>query len=165
METMVPAGWYADPQVMGTLRYWDGARWTEHTAPMPPPATLPVQGQPMPGQVTPGQFAPGRYGPGQLPTQAPATEPGPNDAMHWIVPVGRSWQSIAAGYLAFASLLFGMFGPLGIVVGGGTLWISIWALRLAKRGGHGSGRAIFGIVGGSIGLIGGLGTTALLALS
>lgn len=156
----MPAGWYADPQVMGTLRYWDGARWTEHTAPMPPPAAPPTQ-----GTAVPGQPAPGHYAPGQFPTQVHATEPGPNDAMHWIVPVGRSWQSIAAGYLAFASLLFGMFGPLGIVVGGATLWISIWALRLAKRGGHGSGRAIFGIVGGTISLIGGLGTIALLALS
>lgn len=160
METTVPAGWYADPQVTGTLRYWDGTRWTEHTAPMPPPTAPPVQ-----GQAVQGQPAPWRSPPGQFPAQHPATDPGPSDAMHWIVPVGRSWQSIAAGYLAFASLLFGMFGPFGIVVGGATLWISIWALRLAKRGGHGSGRAIFGVVGGTIGLIGGLGTTALLALS
>ena len=30
-----PAGWYPDPQMAGTQRYWDGARWTEHRAPMP----------------------------------------------------------------------------------------------------------------------------------
>src|SRR5699024_8256775 len=28
-----PAGWYPDPQQQGQLRYWDGARWTEHQAP------------------------------------------------------------------------------------------------------------------------------------
>jgi len=27
-----PAGWYPDPQNPAGHRYWDGARWTEHTA-------------------------------------------------------------------------------------------------------------------------------------
>lgn len=27
-----PAGWYGDPHGKDRLRYWDGARWTEHTA-------------------------------------------------------------------------------------------------------------------------------------
>lgn len=31
----VPAGWYPDPSA-GVQRYWDGAAWTEHTAPLPP---------------------------------------------------------------------------------------------------------------------------------
>ena len=26
-------GWYADPQAAGTLRYWDGAQWTESRVP------------------------------------------------------------------------------------------------------------------------------------
>jgi len=29
----VPADWYPDPDNTTLLRYWDGARWTEHTAP------------------------------------------------------------------------------------------------------------------------------------
>lgn len=29
----VPAGWYPD-QSAGVQRYWDGIKWTEHTAPL-----------------------------------------------------------------------------------------------------------------------------------
>lgn len=31
----VPPGWYPDPKMVGTQRYWDGAQWTEHAAPAP----------------------------------------------------------------------------------------------------------------------------------
>ena len=31
----VPPGWYADPQVAGMLRWWDGLVWTEHRQPVP----------------------------------------------------------------------------------------------------------------------------------
>jgi hypothetical protein len=30
-----PAGWYAEPTGGSSQRYWDGQRWTEHTAPTP----------------------------------------------------------------------------------------------------------------------------------
>jgi hypothetical protein len=29
-----PAGWYADTNLPGMQRYWDGTRWTDHTAPL-----------------------------------------------------------------------------------------------------------------------------------
>jgi hypothetical protein len=31
--TAKPADWYPDPHGEARLRYWDGSRWTEHTAP------------------------------------------------------------------------------------------------------------------------------------
>lgn len=43
-----PAGWYADSEIAGGLRYWDGAQWTEHrhmpeaVAQAPAPAAQPV---------------------------------------------------------------------------------------------------------------------------
>jgi hypothetical protein len=30
----VPASWYPDPNNGKIQRYWDGTRWTEHTAPL-----------------------------------------------------------------------------------------------------------------------------------
>jgi len=34
-----PAGWYADPTDPARTRWWDGAQWTEHTAPLPSAST------------------------------------------------------------------------------------------------------------------------------
>jgi hypothetical protein len=34
MSNTTPAGWFPDPQVPGQQRYWNGAAWTEHTAPL-----------------------------------------------------------------------------------------------------------------------------------
>lgn len=30
-----PAGWYPDPKMPGTQRYWDGTEWSDHVAPAP----------------------------------------------------------------------------------------------------------------------------------
>jgi Protein of unknown function (DUF2510) len=43
-QPSVPAGWYPDPGGQG-LRYWDGAAWTEHTAPAAPAAEQPQQAE------------------------------------------------------------------------------------------------------------------------
>jgi Protein of unknown function (DUF2510) len=32
-STLTPAGWYVDPTQTTRQRYWDGTKWTEHTAP------------------------------------------------------------------------------------------------------------------------------------
>lgn len=29
----MPAGWYPDPKMADTQRYWDGERWSDHVAP------------------------------------------------------------------------------------------------------------------------------------
>lgn len=38
----VAPGWYPDPQMANTQRYWDGGRWTEHVAPFVRPPVPPV---------------------------------------------------------------------------------------------------------------------------
>jgi hypothetical protein len=119
-----PPGWYSDPQVPGTLRWWDGVRWTEHRSSLPLQPAFAVgyghQGSP--------QFVTTDYA----------------DAPSWLLPTGRSGLAIAAGYLGLFSILV-MFAPISLVVG-------ILALRDLKRtpGKLGKGRAIFGIVMGAL---------------
>lgn len=62
----------------------------------------------------------------------------------WILPTGRTGLAIAAGYLGLFSVLV-VFAPISLVVG-------ILALRQLNRtpGKLGRGRAIFGIVMGSL---------------
>jgi hypothetical protein len=43
LPTAPPAQRYADPTKPETLRYWDGERWTEHTAPGPGPRPAKAQ--------------------------------------------------------------------------------------------------------------------------
>ncbi|MFZ3561077.1 MULTISPECIES: phospholipid scramblase-related protein [unclassified Streptomyces] len=80
-----PAGWYPDPQgTPQTLRWWDGAQWTEHThaAQAQPPAQAaqaPAAGQVPPQQQAPAQqqFAPAQQQPQQFaqPQQQPQHQP------------------------------------------------------------------------------------------
>jgi hypothetical protein len=41
---MSSAGWYPDPSGAPLQRYWDGAVWTEHSAPLPYERVSVVQG-------------------------------------------------------------------------------------------------------------------------
>ena len=64
-----------------------------------------------------------------------------------MLPLGRSWQSIVAGYLGLFSIVVIFLGPFAIGFG-------IWGLKAAKsQGSHGRGRSIFGIIGGVWGTV------------
>jgi hypothetical protein len=66
----------------------------------------------------------------------------PNTAAHWVLPTGRSWQSIAAGYVALFTIVIWPLGPVALALG-------IWALvRASRHGGHGRGRSIFAVIAG-----------------
>ncbi|MGQ5633931.1 MULTISPECIES: phospholipid scramblase-related protein [unclassified Streptomyces] len=67
-QSNTPAGWYPDPHgAPQTLRYWDGAQWTEHTNPAQQPAGQVPQQQAAPPQQTAPQHqaAPQQYGAAQ----------------------------------------------------------------------------------------------------
>jgi Protein of unknown function (DUF2510)/Domain of unknown function (DUF4190) len=124
-------GWYRDPQRPGTLRYFDGASWTQHVAPAPVAAASVVAGPPAPFTGQP-QLGPSGIG------------ADPSDPVHWLLPTGRTWQSIAAGYVALFAMVAWFLGPVAVGLG-------IWALTASRRSGaHGRGRAIFAIVVGTV---------------
>jgi hypothetical protein len=54
-RTPPPAGWYDDPKMVDTRRYWDGFKWTEHRQEKPadPPPAGPFENDGAPsGWVT-----------------------------------------------------------------------------------------------------------------
>jgi hypothetical protein len=51
-----PPGWYPDPKMADTRRYWNGESWSEHVAPAPPAVTYVAT---VPGGVSPGLEAAG----------------------------------------------------------------------------------------------------------
>jgi len=77
---------------------------------------------------------------------------GQDAGIRLLLPVGRSVWAIAAGYLALFSVLL-VFAPPALICG----VVAISDIRKSKLGPnpkHGMGRAIFGIVMGSLGTIG-----------
>jgi hypothetical protein len=127
--------------------YAAGGPGPSYASPQQPYAGQPYAGQPYAGQPYAGQPYAGQPYAGQPYAGPPAKEgSGPGDAMHWIVPIGRSGASIAAGYVGLVSLFVWVLGPAAIGLG-------IWGLRKARTGGHGSGRSVFGIVTGVLATI------------
>jgi hypothetical protein len=112
--------------------------------PQNPFAAAPYQGRQYP--VSPFQRAQQRSAVGF--GQSPA------GFAHWALPVGRSWQSITAGYVALIAIVAWFLGPVALGLG-------VWALVKASRdGSHGRGRAIFAVV---VGLLASMLFAALLA--
>jgi hypothetical protein len=68
--------------------------------------------------------------------------------LKWLVPIGRSGWAIAAGYMG----LFSCFPFVGIIFGPAAIACGVLALAEVKRkpGLSGQGRAIFGIIVGSL---------------
>jgi hypothetical protein len=118
-----PAGWYDDPHDVRYIRYWDGFQWGADVAP----------------KVAGPIGAAGSQG----------IDTGPSSVLHYIVPVGRSWQSVLAPYLGLFSLI--SLPVVGQLFGVGAIVVGVLALKRARTGGHGTGRAITGIVLGAIG--------------
>lgn len=121
-EPTTPANWYPDPSQPAMLRYWDGIRWTDHTAPAVAPP-------------------------------APKEDLGPSNALHYVVPVGRSFESVLAPYMGLFAVFLGLIPFVGLGLVGITTWLGIAALRKSKTGGHGTGRAITALVFAGIGLV------------
>lgn len=68
----------------------------------------------------------------------------PADVAHWLLPTGRSWQAVAAGYVALVAIVVWPLGPVALGLG-------LWALRrAAKERTHGRGRATFAVVVGAL---------------
>lgn len=95
---ITPAGWYDDGR--GQLRWWDGQRWTEHTAPL-------VQ------QAAPQAVAPQTARPQQArPQQGELTQVG-RSKLVWILPVVLVAAALIGGLLgAVAGSTFGDTKPL-----------------------------------------------------
>lgn len=83
-----------------------------------------------------------------LATPCPPPALGDDVGMRMLLPVGRSWVAIVAGYLGLISVL--------LVPAPFALFFGAWAIRHVRSapGRHGMGRAIFGIVMGVPGTIG-----------
>lgn len=98
-----PADWYPNPEDSTQLRYWDGQRWTEHTAPAPQSAPVfnPAATMPLPPSMP--TYAP----PAPVAGQSANQPSSPSDSKKkWIV-----GGSIVAGVL--------VVGSIGAAIGGG----------------------------------------------
>lgn len=89
------AAWYADPQDATQLRWWDGAKWTEHTSPVPQaaPAVASSVAPPAYGERTATAAAP-VAAPDAGPAYATAPAAAPAYAMQYSAPqYGQSAQN------------------------------------------------------------------------
>ncbi|MEU8472047.1 phospholipid scramblase-related protein [Streptomyces sp. NPDC029006] len=88
-QSNTPAGWYPDPHgAVQTLRYWDGAQWTEHTNPaQQPTGQVPPQQAPARQTAFPQQQATDSKVQRQVQRQAGVTAGGPGGGTLFTEPV------------------------------------------------------------------------------
>lgn len=112
-----------------------------------PPPVPPVPMAPAPGFAPSGGAAPIGYYGGTHPAAPPQPGIGDDAGMRWLMPVGRSGWAIAAGYLGLFSFVI-LPAPIALI-------ISIFAVIDLKKHPekHGWGRAIFGLIAGTLGTI------------
>ena len=80
-------------------------------------------------------------------SKSPKKDLGEDPAVRMLLPVGRSPLAIIAGYLGLLSII-GCFAPLAIIFG----ILAIYDIRKHPEK-HGMGRAIFGIVAGTLSML------------
>jgi hypothetical protein len=113
-----------------------------------PPGHPASPGVPNPYAPQPGRAVAGAYpvaaaaGPWYPEPERHRVGAGPGDPVHWLLPTGRSGQSIVAGYVGLLALLIWPLGPVAV-------WLGLWAIRRGRVGGHGRGRGVFAVVVGT----------------
>jgi len=165
--TNPPAGWYDDGR--GEQRYWDGTQWTEHTAPLAPPAdqaaTLPYDTAALGGTAGAGTAAYGGTDTGTAPyAVAPAgttTMPGPGRPPEpgKVNVLGVIALVVAGVGFVFACIPFVQVG--GLILLPIAFVLSIVALFLEGR----KWPAITGLIVSIVGAIVGAMVFALVALN
>lgn len=134
--TQPPAGWYANPEILNQIRWWDGSHWTEHVQNVPaPPHAVDVYQSPDSIIATPGIGGPAD----------PAAEKSPQGR-------GVSAASDTGFGLGIAALfLFGLpvLGPLICVA---AIVVSATAL-IRRQPGASRKDKVFAIVGLILGVI------------
>ncbi len=125
----------------GDLVWRDGmAQWSPAAEVLP--ALFPARAVPPPLPAQPVTYF--RHEPSLPPA---ADELGQNAGVRWLIPVGRSPLAIVAGYLGLLSILL-FVAPIALAVG-------VFAILDIRKhpGRHGMGRAIFGVVMGTLGTL------------
>lgn len=117
-------------------------------APAPPRPQVPApQAAPVPQPAPQPQAAPVPQLHGAPLQPVPPRSAGDEELTRWLLPVGRSAWAIAAGYLGLLSFVV-VFAPFALLTG----ILAVVDIRKNPQK-HGMGRAIFGIVMGTLGSI------------